>query len=92
MKKSLKAILAVASIAVILWIAVFITDYAMVSSFKEPIFVVADGATADDGGSGTFKGLGYTVEVEKELDANNGARLVSVEMKMFNKIIAAAIA
>lgn len=91
MKKALKVILSVLGIVIVLWLAVFATDYAMTMKLKEPIFAVPPSITADDGGSGAFRGLGYTVEVEKYLDAEYGTKIVSVEMKLLGKTVAAAI-
>ena len=42
----------------------FLTDYFRCSSFEEPIFVVQKDII-DESGSGTYQGLGYTVEIEK---------------------------
>ena len=50
------------------------------------------GETADDGGFGTYYGLGYKVEVEKNISAEYGLQLVKVEMYMFDKFITGAIA
>lgn len=91
MKKALKVIFSAVGIAVVLWLAVFSVDYARTMSLKEPIFAVPPTVTADDGGSGAFRGLGYTVEVEKHLDAEYGTKIVSVEMKLLGKTVAAAI-
>lgn len=75
----------------ILWGAMFVTDYVFCSSLKEPIFVIQIDASADDGGSAKYLGLGYTVEVEKYVDAEYGTILSSVEMKVFGQVIAASI-
>ncbi len=91
MKKALKVIFSAVGIAVVLWLAVFSVDYARTMSLKEPIFAVPPTITADDGGSGTFSGLGYTVGVEKHIDAEYGVKIVSVEMKLLGKTVAAAI-
>ena len=64
MKKSLKIGISIIVILIALWAVVFFTDYLRCSNFKEPIFVV-QGVTADDGGSGTYYGLGYNVKMEK---------------------------
>ena len=76
---------------IILWAIIFFIDYSRCSDFKEPIFVVA-GVTADDGGSGTYYGLGYKVEMEKTISAQYGPTLVKVEMYIFDKFITGAIA
>lgn len=91
MKKALKVIFSAVGIAVVLWLAVFSVDYVRTMSLKEPIFAVPPTVTADDGGSGTFSGLGYTVGVEKHIDAEYGVKIVSVEMRMFGKTVVAAI-
>lgn len=58
MKKWLK----IAIIVTALWLAMGITDFARVHGFEKPIFcVLLNGA--DDGGSGTYVGLGYSFEI-----------------------------
>ena len=49
------------------------------------------GVTADDGGSGTYYGLGYKVEVKKIVDVEYGIKTVKVEMYMFGKLIVASV-
>ena len=91
MKKSLKILIRVIVILIVLWGIIFFSDYLRCRNFKEPIFVVA-GVTADDGGSGTYYGLGYKVKIEKTISAEYGTELVKVEMYMFDKFITGAIA
>ena len=86
-----KIVLIVIVILLILWIVIFAVDYSRCSSFKEPIFVVA-GNTADDGGSGTYYGLGYKVNMEKTVSAEYGPTLLKVEMYMFDTLIVGAVA
>lgn len=90
-RKTKKRIAVVLAVLAVLWGAMFATDYVRCASLKEPLFVTAKGVTADDGGSGTYQGLGYTVEVEKCLDAEYGVCVQSVEMRMFGRVIAASI-
>lgn len=90
MKKSLKILIGVIVAIIILWGIIFFIDYSRCSNFKEPIFVVA-GETADDGGSGTYYGLGYKVKMEKTISAKYGAELIKVEMYIFDKFITGAI-
>jgi len=59
-------------------------------SLREPIFVL-DGETADDGGFGIYYGLGYTVKMEKHIDAEGGAVLDAVELRLLGKTVAASI-
>ena len=89
--KKKKRIAAVLAALLLLWGAMFVTDYVRCSSLREPLFVMAKGVTADDGGSGTYQGLGYTVEVKKYLDAEYGSCIRSVEMRMFGRVMAASI-
>ena len=90
-QKTKKRIAVVLAVLAVLWGAMFATDYIRSISLKEPLFVTAKGVTADDGGSGTYQGLGYTVEIEKYLSAEYGVCLQSVEMRMFGRVIAASI-
>ena len=91
MKKSLKIFISVIIVLVVLWGIAFFIDYSRCGNFKEPIFVVP-GVTADDGGSGTYYGLGYKVKIEKTISSEFGPTLVKVEMYMFDKFIIGAIA
>ena len=90
MNKTLKIIIGIILIILVLWGIIFFIDYNRCSNLKMPIFVKAK-ITADDGGSGTYYGLGYKVEVKKHLSAEYGVQLVSTEMYVGNKCIAGAI-
>ena len=85
-----KKLLTVLCAALLLWCAVFTTDYLRVSRFREPIFVLHS-ATADDGGSYVGRGLGYKVTVKKLLSPDTGLMLESVTMTVFGRVVAAAI-
>ena len=85
-----KKLLTVLCAALLLWCAMFATDYLLVSHFREPIFTL-HGVTADDGGSYTGQGLGYTVVVDKYITPDGASGLVSVTMTVFDRVIAAAI-
>lgn len=86
-----KMIISIIVVLIVLWGIIFFIDYSRCSNFKEPIFVVA-GVTTDDGGSGTYYGLGYKVKMEKTISAEYGITLVKVEMYMFDNFITGAIA
>lgn len=90
-KKVMFIVLGIVTAILVLWSIIFAIDYVRCSNFKMPIFIIA-GETADDGGSGTYYGLGYKVEIRKSISAEYGEQLVKVEMYMFNKFIAGAIA
>lgn len=87
MKKKLLTVLA---IVLVLWLAMFTTDFCRVSRFQEPLFVLRP-VTADDGGSYVCHGLGYTVEVKKVFSPDTDLMLESVTMTVFGRVIAAAI-
>lgn len=91
MKKSLKILISVIVVLIVIWGIIFFVDYSRCSNLKEPIFVIA-GVTADDGGSGTYYGLGYKVKMQKSISAEYGVGLVKVEMYLFNQFIVGAIA
>ena len=70
----------------------FATDFIRCGSLKKPLFVVGDPNTLyDDGGSGTYRGLGYTVKVEGGLYAEYGYVVESVEMSVLGKVVSASI-
>jgi len=91
MNKVFKIAISILGVILVLWGLVFTVDFIRCSRFMMPVFVVA-GETADDGGSGIYYGLGYQVKVEKNISAEYGPELVKVEMYMFDKFIAGAIA
>lgn len=90
-KKALKIAVITLCVLLALWFGMFIIDFARCGSLKEPIFVIAADVAADDGGSRTYQGLGYRVEIEKHIDGQYGICIDSVEMWMFGKVIAASI-
>ena len=89
-RKAVKTMLIVICVLAALWAVMFVTDYIRCSSLQEPVFVLA-GVTADDGGSGEYRGLGYTVDVEKYIDSEGNICVSAVEMKIFDKVVAASI-
>ena len=91
MNKKLKVLLIIVLSLILLWGVVFAIDYFRCSNLKMPIFVIP-GETADDGGSGTYYGLGYSVDVEKNISAEYGVQIESVEMYIFDKFVGGAIA
>lgn len=81
-KAKARVCVAAAVLLVLAWLAMFATDYHRCATLQRPEFVVPLGATADDGGSGTYVGLGYTVELEMSIDADGGLGVESVEMRL----------
>ncbi len=88
-KKLILTALIVVFVIMVLYTTVFITDATRSSSMKEPIFAVNKGITDDE--TETYRGLGYTVYVKRYTDDERGTYICSVEMKMFGKVISAAI-
>lgn len=84
-KRILKTVTIAAAAPVLVWAAAFAADYTRGASLKEPIFAFEDGDT------GFYRGMGYTVEVEKYTDPEPGEYVGSVEMKMPGKIVSASI-
>lgn len=90
-KKPAKILLIAICALVVLWGVMFTTDYIRCSSLQEPLFVIPIGEIAKDGGSGTYLGPGYTVDIKKNIDAEYGISVSAVEMKVLGKVIAASI-
>ena len=87
MNRTAKIIGCIVCVAVMLWSAMFLCDLTRVRNGGEPVFVVPV-YTADDGGSGTYVGLGYTAEIYKHLDVDYGVITDGVYLCMFGKYIA----
>ena len=87
MNRTAKIIGCIVCVVVILWSAIFLTDLTLVRNGGEPVFVIAF-ATADDGGSGTYLGLGYTAEIDKYLHVDYGVITTGVELHFFGRTIA----
>lgn len=60
MKKLLKLL----SFLVVLWGIMFGVDYYKVNSFEKPIFARWISKSEDDGGSGVYNGVGYSIELK----------------------------
>ena len=90
MNKKIKVLLIIVLSLILLWGVIFAIDYFRCSNFKMPVFVIP-GETADDGGSGTYYGLGYSVDVEKNISAEYGEQIESIEMYIFDKFVGGGI-
>lgn len=75
-------------VLLLVWGCLFGVDYARCMDLQKPLFTVA--STADDGGSGTYHGLGYRVEIEGHLDAEYGYVVESVEIWLFGVVLIGA--
>lgn len=90
MNKKIKILIIILLSIILLWGVIFLVDYFRCVNLKMPIFVIS-GEIAGDGGSGTYYGLGYSVEVEKNISAEYDVQIGSVEMYIFDKCIAGGI-
>ncbi len=86
-----KKLLAIFGALVILWAGMFATDLICSNGLREPVFARSAGVAADDGGSAMYIGLGYTVQVNRFLDAQGQSRIQSVTMHLFGRTIAGGI-
>lgn len=78
-------------VAIIVWLSIFVTDFIRVNDFERPVFcVLVNGA--DDGGSGTYIGLGYTVDIEGNFVTEDEVErgVTEFDMKLFGVLRVAA--
>ncbi len=61
-KKLLKVVATVLCILILVTVCTAVFDYFRVRSAEKPIFTIP--ITADDGGTGTYYGLGYTIKIK----------------------------
>ncbi len=90
MKRMLVLVLClVFSLSVLSGVA-FGADYYRCAHLEKPLF--AKGVdTADDGGSGTYRGLGYEIKLDGELTAEYGYVVSEAELYLFGRLVFAAI-
>jgi len=80
------------AVVVLLWTCVFAIDFARVSNFEKPFFAVLVNG-ADDGGSGTYVGLGYWTEIDGNFVTENAVErgITQYDMKLLGIRLQAAI-
>ena len=79
-------------IVTLVWACFFTIDFVRVRNFEKPIFsVLVNGA--DDGGSGTYVGLGYWTEIEGNFVTEDIAErgVTQYDMKLLGIRVQAAI-
>ena len=89
-KKTLKIILSIVIILSTIYSVIISVDINRANSLREPIFARPTIETDFSMKTKTYQGLGYRVEVVKDVTKNED-RICQVEMYMFNKCIAGAI-
>lgn len=63
-EKTVRNIAVVIVIILVIWAVIITMDYRRVChGFEKPIFAISKN-TADDGGSGIYRGLGYSFEIK----------------------------
>lgn len=76
----------------VLGTVMFCVDYHRCSNLEKPMFARGTPDTLyDDGGSGTYQGLGYTVVIDGELMVEYGFVVHEVEMYLLGQLVFAAI-
>lgn len=79
-------------VAIIVWLGIFTIDFVCVGNFEKPVFcILVNGA--DDGGSGFYVGLGYTVDIEGNFVTEDEVErgVTQYDMKLFGIRVQAAI-
>lgn len=89
-KKTLKIVLSVVIVIVTLYCVILSIDMNRVSSFREPVFAIKLKETDLTYKTIVYQGLGYKVNVEKDVTRENN-QIIKIEMYMFNKCIVGAI-
>ena len=87
--KKLKVAIAIVTLV---WLCFFGTDFVRVKNFERPVFSVLTNG-ADDGGSGTYVGLGYWTQIEGNFVTEDAAErgVTQYDMKLFGIRVQAAI-
>lgn len=88
-KKAIRLILWAAAAVILCWITMFSVDFQRSMNLEKPLFALPE-ITADDGGSGTYNGLGYSVEVKISLQ-DGKPQVLSTAMSVCGKVVAASI-
>jgi len=80
------------AIVTLVWACIFAIDFVRVSNFEKPFFAVLVNG-ADDGGSGTYVGLGYWTEIDGNFVTENAVErgITQYDMKLLGIRLQAAI-
>ena len=71
-----KKIIRIVCIVLAVWLELALIDFAMVLNGNKPVFCLGI-ATADDGGSGFYYGLGYGFDIKGDFTPESGDRSVT---------------
>ncbi|MBQ3497872.1 MAG: hypothetical protein IJA87_01960 [Clostridia bacterium] len=76
------------TVALTAWGGMFITDFYRSGHLMSPVFAIC----INDGGTPTYKGLGYTVSVKTDRNCECcGSHIISVTMYVGEKAVSASI-
>lgn len=75
----------------VIWGGMFGVDYYCCTQLEKPVFAPVV-ETADDGGGGTYRGLGYTIEIQGHLSAEYGFEIETLTMTVLNRTAYSVIA
>lgn len=81
----------VIAIVTLVWACIFAIDFVRVGNFEKPAFcILVNGA--DDGGSGSYVGVGYTVDIEGNFVTEDEVErgVTEFDMKLFGILRVAA--
>jgi hypothetical protein len=86
MKKSIKTILIPLFSILLIWIFIITFDFIRVTrKIEMPLFIISE-ETMDDGGSGLYQGLGYSVDLEGNFMPNDEfPGITKATFKLFGK-------
>ncbi len=87
-KKIFKVLIIFLTVALTAWGGMFITDFYRSGHLMSPVFAIC----INDGGTPTYKGLGYTVSVKTDRNCECcGSHIISVTMYVGEKAVSASI-
>lgn len=87
--KKLRIVLIIFAVVIVLWSAMFITDITRSNDFREPIFAW-EKDIAEDGLSGEYQGIGYTVNFRNYIKDCEVLPEYS-EVRLFGMLVSAVI-
>ena len=83
----MKKLFIILLVLILVWAAVGVADFFRVYYFEKPIFCFAKN-TADDGGSGEYRGLGYSFVIEGNfMPEDEFPGVTRYEYYLFDKLI-----
>lgn len=91
MKRLFVFILCFAFSLLIIWGGIVGVDYYRCTQMEKPVFAMGVD-TADDGGSGTYRGVGYEIVIDGHLSAEYGFQVDTMDMTLLGMTVYSVIA